>query len=105
MTLTADEKGRLTCRGLFPPRAAFDAQKDELGRVVLNRLASKLSVRDLTSDETLAAIRLADQRGVQGARIHDLLHVRAATLAGARLVLTRDRGFSASAENIRAEWP
>jgi len=39
MTLTADEKGRLTCRELFPPRAAFDAQKDELGRVVLTRLA------------------------------------------------------------------
>ena len=41
MTLTADEKGRLTCRELFPPRAAFDAQKDELGRVVLTRLAKQ----------------------------------------------------------------
>jgi hypothetical protein len=41
MTLTADEKGRLTCRELFPPRAAFDAHKDELGRVVLTRLAKQ----------------------------------------------------------------
>ncbi len=41
MTLTADEKGRLTCRELFPPHAAFDAQKDESGRVVLTRLAKQ----------------------------------------------------------------
>jgi hypothetical protein len=41
MTLTADEKGRLTCRELFPPRAALDAHKDELGRVVLTRLAKQ----------------------------------------------------------------
>jgi predicted nucleic acid-binding protein len=72
---------------------------------MVSSLASKLSVRDLTSRETLAAIKLADKRGVQGARIHDLLHVRAAALAGADLVLTRDRGFSSLGENIRAEWP
>jgi hypothetical protein len=41
MTLTADEKGRLTCRELFPPRAAFDARTDGLGRVVLTRLAKQ----------------------------------------------------------------
>ncbi len=41
MTLTADDKGRLTCRELFPPRAVFDAQKDESGRVVLTRLAKQ----------------------------------------------------------------
>jgi hypothetical protein len=41
MTLTADEKGRLTCRELFPPRASFDAQKDKLGRVVLTRLVKE----------------------------------------------------------------
>jgi predicted nucleic acid-binding protein len=72
---------------------------------MLRSLSCKLSVRDLTSDETLAAIRLADKCGVQGARIHDLLHVRAAALAGADLILTRDRGLSALGENIRAEWP
>jgi predicted nucleic acid-binding protein len=68
-------------------------------------LASKLSVRDLTRDETLAAIKLAAKRGVQGARIHDLLHMRAAALAGADLILTRDQGFSAMVESPRAEWP
>ncbi len=41
MTLTADEKGRLTCRELFPPRTAFEARTDELGRVVLTRLSKQ----------------------------------------------------------------
>ena len=76
----------------------------DAAKMVLS-LARKLSVRDLTSDETLAAIELADKRGVQGARIHDLLHARAATLAGAGLILTRDKSFSGLAENIRVEWP
>ncbi len=41
MTLTADDKGRLTCQELFPPRAGFDAQKDERGRVTLTRLVKQ----------------------------------------------------------------
>ena len=43
MTLTADDKGRLTCRDLFPPRTSFDAERDEMGRIVLTRLAKKES--------------------------------------------------------------
>jgi hypothetical protein len=38
MTLTADEKGSLTCRELFPPLAHFEAETDEAGRVVLTKL-------------------------------------------------------------------
>ena len=72
---------------------------------MVSSLARKLSVRDLTSEETLAAIDLADKRGVQGARIHDLLHARAATLAGADLILTRDKGFGSLGQNIPVEWP
>src|SRR5947208_9608226 len=45
-------------------------------------LANRLSCRDLSSAETLAAIEMAEKRGVQGARIHDLLHARAASLGG-----------------------
>ena len=41
MTLTADDKGRLTCRDLFPPRTSFAAERDELGRIVLTRLAKQ----------------------------------------------------------------
>ena len=48
---------------------------------------------------------LADKRGVQGARIHDLLHARAARLGGADVILTRDTAFNSLGEGIRTEWP
>ena len=38
MTLTADRKGRLTCRELFTPEAGFAAERDESGRIILVRL-------------------------------------------------------------------
>ena len=68
-------------------------------------LARKLSVRDLMSEETLATIELAAKRGVQGARIHDLLHARSARLSNAEVILTRDTSFSSLGEGLRTEWP
>jgi hypothetical protein len=41
MTLTADKKGRLTCRELFTPQATFAAERDDRGRIILVRLAKK----------------------------------------------------------------
>ncbi|MEI6395363.1 MAG: hypothetical protein WCT12_30175 [Verrucomicrobiota bacterium] len=38
MTLTADSKGRIACRDLFPPHASFEALKELDGRVTLIRL-------------------------------------------------------------------
>jgi hypothetical protein len=76
----------------------------DAARMVL-ALAGKLAVRDLTSEETLAVINMAEKGGIQGARIHDLLHVHAAALAGADVILSRDRGFGALSEKIRIEWP
>ncbi len=38
MTLSVDDKGRLTCRKLFPPRASFAAETDDQGRIILTRL-------------------------------------------------------------------
>jgi hypothetical protein len=38
MTLSADEKGRLTCRKLFPPHASFAAERDLAGRIILTQL-------------------------------------------------------------------
>ena len=38
MTLTADSKGRIACRDLFPPHASFEARKEPDGRVTLIRL-------------------------------------------------------------------
>ena len=39
--------------------------------------------------------------------IHDWLHVRAAELAGAEVVLSRDGGLSGlcRGEGLKAEWP
>src|SRR4029077_2758644 len=38
MTLTADNKGRIACRELFPPHASFEAIKEPDGKVTLIRL-------------------------------------------------------------------
>jgi len=38
MTLTADSKGRIACRELFPPHASFEALKMPDGKVTLIRL-------------------------------------------------------------------
>jgi hypothetical protein len=38
MTLTADDKGRIACRKLFPPRASFEATREPDGKVTLVRL-------------------------------------------------------------------
>lgn len=38
MTLTADNKGRIACRELFPPHASFEAIKESDGKVTLIRL-------------------------------------------------------------------
>jgi hypothetical protein len=36
---------------------------------------------------------------------NDLLHARAASLAGADAILTRDTAFNSLGEDIQAEWP
>lgn len=76
----------------------------DAAKMVLS-LARKFSIRDLTTGETLAALELADKRGVQGARIHDLLHARAAALAEADQILTRDKSLTNLGENIPTVWP
>ena len=38
MTLTADAKGRIACRKLFPPHASFQATREPDGKVTLVRL-------------------------------------------------------------------
>lgn len=41
MRLTADDKGRLTCADLFPPRKTFDARRQPDGTVRLVQLVEK----------------------------------------------------------------
>jgi hypothetical protein len=72
---------------------------------MLAALAKHFAFRDLSWAETLAVIQLAQERGVQGARIHDLLHARAAALSKAKKILTRDDSFDSLGEPIKAEWP
>jgi len=64
-----------------------------------------LEVRDLSQPETMAALKEAQRFGVQGARIHDFIHARAAKFGGADRILTRDNGFAAIADGIQCEWP
>lgn len=41
MRLTADDKGRLTCADLFPPRKTFDARRQPDGTVRLVEMVEK----------------------------------------------------------------
>jgi hypothetical protein len=52
MTLTADDKGRLTCSQLFTPGTRFEAEKDEKGRIVLTRLVKQTSEAKLVKPIT-----------------------------------------------------
>ena len=72
---------------------------------MIESLSQRFSVRDLTFPETLATIRSAEEIGVQGGRIHDLLHAISAKLCGADLILSRDKGFSTLGQGIKIEWP
>jgi hypothetical protein len=79
----------LTGRGL-PAKSGRVVFNNSDASKIIDQLARKLSVRDLTSPETLTALREARVLGVQGARIHDLMHARSAVLAGVDKVLTRN---------------
>lgn len=79
--------------------SAADAAK------MVRSLSAKLVTRDLTTDETLAALDDASRLGVQGGRVHDLMHARAAKLVGAGLILTRDTSLGDLSDGIAAEWP
>jgi hypothetical protein len=48
-TLTADGKGRIACRNLFPPHASFDALKEPDGRVTLIRLRREAGAEGLSN--------------------------------------------------------
>jgi hypothetical protein len=80
---------QLTGRGLPTKRGRVVLGSQDAARVI-EQLARKLTLRDLTGPETLAALREARQLGVQGARVHDLMHARSAVLAGVNLILTRN---------------
>jgi hypothetical protein len=45
MTLTADDKGRLACRELFPPRTSFDVSRTPEGQILLRKLVPETQRR------------------------------------------------------------
>ena len=79
----------LTGRGL-PTKGSRVIFSNSDAAKIIEQMARKLFLRDLTVAETLTALRDARVLGVQGARIHDLMHARSAVLAGADIVLTRN---------------
>ena len=95
----------LTGRGLPMKNGPRQKVTNEDAAKMLSGLSKKLTMRDLTCEETLNTLALSKERGVAGARIHDLIHARAAALAQAEKILTRDLGFSSLGETIPTEWP
>ena len=74
---------------------------------MIRNLAKKVQARDLTPEQTLTALDDAQSQGVSGRMVHDWLHARAAKLAGADVVLTRDGALSrlCAVEGLKAQWP
>jgi predicted nucleic acid-binding protein len=88
-------KGGLNFR--YPPA---DAAK------MIEDLARDLQFVELSSVDTLDAIKAASAQGVRGARIHDLIHAQAAKNYGADVLLTLDHaGFSTLKLSARVERP
>jgi len=95
----------LTGRGVPTKDGRVTFTNSDAARVI-DQLARKLILRDLTGQETLIVLRDARALGVQGARIHDLMHARSAVLAGVEKVLTRNiADFSGLTGHIPVERP
>src|SRR5438046_1164955 len=65
-------------------------EPDAAARTIEN-IAQDLEFVDLTSDETLRALKQARKRGVRGGRVHDFLHAVAAEKSPVSELLTADR--------------
>jgi hypothetical protein len=95
----------LTGRGI-PTRTGRVVMTNSDAARVIESLAQKFTLRDLTWDETMTALRDARKLGVQGGRVHDLMHARSALLAGADKILTRNvSDFEGLTGSIPVEQP
>jgi predicted nucleic acid-binding protein len=74
---------------------------------MIRNIAKKVQAHDLSPEQTLTALDDAQSQGVSGRMVHDWLHARAAKLAGADVIHTRDRALSrlCVAEGLKAQWP
>ena len=57
---------------------------------MIEHLAKNLTFVELNDVETIVATRMAKKLGVRGARIHDLLHSKAAEKSLAEILMTLD---------------
>lgn len=68
---------------------------------VMDELAVDLEFVELTAKEILAALHIAEKKGVRGGRVHDYLHAIAAQKAKAGSLLTSDKfDFSGLFEKV-----
>jgi predicted nucleic acid-binding protein len=100
---------RMTGRGV-----RWTDQSGEINELVLDadtavewltEFAGKIKLVELTGADTLAWIGQARRKGVQGGRVHDLLHAAAAEKAGAEKILTRNIVDFAGLSSVPASMP
>ena len=70
-------------------RLGFKYAPDDAAALLKN-ISGKMHFVDLDSKETLAALALARKHGVRGGRVHDWMHARAASKAGAVTLVTNN---------------
>jgi predicted nucleic acid-binding protein len=74
--------------------------------VLAEDMARHLEFVELTTHDTLNALKKAQAQGVRGARIHDLMHAEAAIKCGADTLLTVDSaGFSSLSLPLSITYP
>ena len=84
---------------------SFRYSPDDAAKMI-NSVAEDLTLIDLTKIEVTAAISEAKKLGVRGARIHDLMHARAAEKSAAKNLFTLDTaGFKGIAPSLIVKSP
>ena len=79
-------------------RLGFKYAPDDAAALLKN-LTSGMHFVELNSKETLLALALARKHGVRGGRVHDWMHARAATKAGATILITDNHSDFAGLED------
>lgn len=73
---------------------------------MIETLTTGMNFVELDKKETLSALEKAEAAGVRGGRIHDWLHARAATKAGAKVLLTDNiSDFSGLEDGFQIQAP
>ena len=71
-------------------RLGFKYAPDDAA-ALLKEITAGMNFVELDKKHTLAALALAQERGIRGGRIHDWMHARAATRAKVAILVTENR--------------